>query len=166
MSSSKVFFLKGEDKLQVYKSLTESRITRGEIRRQPVLQILRTHDVSVICWPPFNKDALIKLHQRWHTNKESIAIVILGASGDLAIRKTFPALFSLSCAGYLPPDFHIAAYARSKMTRDDLFGKIIPHLRTLSAYFALKNNAGDEEQLVNFRNRISYHQCSDYGSTT
>ena len=40
-------------------------------------------------------------------------IVVLGASGDLAQKKTFPALFALFKQGLLPKDVHIVGYARS-----------------------------------------------------
>ena len=40
-------------------------------------------------------------------------IVVLGASGDLAQKKTFPALFALYKQGLLPKDVHIVGYARS-----------------------------------------------------
>ena len=45
--------------------------------------------------------------------KEETVIVVLGASGDLAKKKTFPALFALYSQGYLPSDVHIVGYART-----------------------------------------------------
>jgi glucose-6-phosphate 1-dehydrogenase len=45
--------------------------------------------------------------------KEETVIVVLGASGDLAKKKTFPALFALYSQGYLPKDVHIVGYART-----------------------------------------------------
>jgi glucose-6-phosphate 1-dehydrogenase len=44
---------------------------------------------------------------------EETVIVVLGASGDLAQKKTFPALFALYQQGYLPKDVHIVGYART-----------------------------------------------------
>lgn len=41
-------------------------------------------------------------------------IVVFGASGDLAHKKTYPALFSLFNQGFLLPPFKIIGYARSK----------------------------------------------------
>ena len=46
------------------------------------------------------------------------AIVVCGASGDLAKKKVIPALFSLYCQGYLPENFLCIGFARSEM--DDL----------------------------------------------
>lgn len=40
-------------------------------------------------------------------------VVVLGASGDLAQKKTFPALFALFQQGFLPKDVHIVGYART-----------------------------------------------------
>lgn len=51
--------------------------------------------------------------QDW--SKEVLSIIVLGASGDLAKKKTFPALFSLFCHGLLPTNFVVAGYARSAM---------------------------------------------------
>jgi glucose-6-phosphate 1-dehydrogenase len=44
---------------------------------------------------------------------EETVIVVLGASGDLAQKKTFPAPFALYQQGYLPKDVHIVGYART-----------------------------------------------------
>uniref|UniRef100_A0A383VN43 Glucose-6-phosphate 1-dehydrogenase n=1 Tax=Tetradesmus obliquus TaxID=3088 RepID=A0A383VN43_TETOB len=46
----------------------------------------------------------------------SLSVVVLGASGDLAKKKIFPALFSLYYEGLLPENFQVFGYARSKMT--------------------------------------------------
>lgn len=52
------------------------------------------------------------------------SIVVLGASGDLAFKKTYPALFALFCAGHLPSPCHIIGYARSKITDDEFKTRI------------------------------------------
>jgi glucose-6-phosphate 1-dehydrogenase len=44
---------------------------------------------------------------------EETIVVVLGASGDLAQKKTFPAIFALFQQGFLPKDLHIIGYARS-----------------------------------------------------
>lgn len=44
-----------------------------------------------------------------------LSIVVVGASGDLASRKIFPALFALYCQGYLPRRFNVFGFARSAM---------------------------------------------------
>lgn len=45
-----------------------------------------------------------------------LAIIILGASGDLAQRKLLPALFSLYAQKLLPENFRIFGFARSQLT--------------------------------------------------
>jgi glucose-6-phosphate 1-dehydrogenase len=45
-----------------------------------------------------------------------ISVVVFGGSGDLALKKTFPALFALHCHKLLPNNAHIVAYARSAFT--------------------------------------------------
>ncbi|KAF8072377.1 G6PD2 [Scenedesmus sp. PABB004] len=49
-------------------------------------------------------------------SQSSLSVVVLGASGDLAKKKIFPALFSLFYEGLLPQDFQVFGYARSKMS--------------------------------------------------
>ncbi|KAE8075514.1 hypothetical protein FH972_014223 [Carpinus fangiana] len=56
------------------------------------------------------------------TDKEesTLSIVVVGASGDLARRKIFPALFALFIEDRLPEDFTIFGYGRSIMTDEEL----------------------------------------------
>ncbi|KAL2335223.1 hypothetical protein Fmac_016436 [Flemingia macrophylla] len=59
----------------------------------------------------------------------SLSIVVLGASGDLAKKKTFPALFNLYRQGFLLPDeVCIFGYARTKITDDELRNRIRGYL--------------------------------------
>ncbi|KAI4348263.1 hypothetical protein L6164_009003 [Bauhinia variegata] len=58
-----------------------------------------------------------------------LSIVVLGASGDLAKKKTFPALFHLYRQGFLPPDeVKIFGYARTKISDDELRNRIRSYL--------------------------------------
>ena len=47
------------------------------------------------------------------------AIVMFGASGDLARRKLLPALFDLAVHACLAPRFRLLGYARTEMSDDD-----------------------------------------------
>ncbi|XP_061336693.1 glucose-6-phosphate 1-dehydrogenase, cytoplasmic isoform isoform X1 [Gastrolobium bilobum] len=59
----------------------------------------------------------------------SLSVVVLGASGDLAKKKTFPALFNLYRQGFLPPDeVHIFGYARTKISDDELRNRLRGYL--------------------------------------
>lgn len=50
----------------------------------------------------------------------SLCIAIIGASGDLARRKIFPALFALYNSGFLPENVGIFGYSRKSLTDGDL----------------------------------------------
>ncbi|KAK3413071.1 hypothetical protein EUGRSUZ_I01691 [Eucalyptus grandis] len=54
-----------------------------------------------------------------------LSIIVLGASGDLAKKKTFPALFNLYRQGFLPAEeVHIFGYARTKISDEELRNRI------------------------------------------
>ncbi|KAI3854026.1 hypothetical protein MKX03_035396 [Papaver bracteatum] len=58
-----------------------------------------------------------------------LSIIVLGASGDLAKKKTFPALYNLYRKGFLQSnEVHIFGYARSKMSDDELRVRIREYL--------------------------------------
>ncbi|KAG8983602.1 Glucose-6-phosphate 1-dehydrogenase, partial [Tulasnella sp. 427] len=71
-----------------------------------------------------------------HELKSNTLLVVLGASGDLAKKKTFPALFGLYQNGFLPKDLHLIGYARTKMDKEEF------HKREVSY---IKNPNNDEE---------------------
>ena len=52
-------------------------------------------------------------------NKAALSVVVVGASGDLARKKIYPALFALYVEGMLPEYFTIYGYARSKMSNEE-----------------------------------------------
>jgi len=49
-----------------------------------------------------------------------LSIVVFGASGDLAKKKTFSGLFQLFRNGFLPPNTSVIGYARSELSVDDI----------------------------------------------
>ncbi len=61
--------------------------------------------------------------------RDSLAVLVLGASGDLAKKKTFPSLFQLYCGGYLPENTMIFGYARSSMSDQDFHKSIVRGLK-------------------------------------
>ena len=71
-----------------------------------------------------------KFPEEWNTRP--LTIVVLGASGDLAKKKTFPALFSLFCNGLLPSSVQIVGYARTK------FADLAEVHSKISSYFSKK----------------------------
>ena len=58
----------------------------------------------------------------------SLTVVVVGASGDLAKKKTFPSLLNLYADKLLPDDTIIYGYARSQLTDDDLRDRLRPFL--------------------------------------
>ena len=62
--------------------------------------------------------------------KDNTIIIVLGASGDLAKKKTFPALFGLFKNGFLPRDVKIIGYARTKMDHEEFLRRVKSHIVT------------------------------------
>lgn len=60
--------------------------------------------------------------------KLPLAIVVLGASGDLACRKIIPALFALYCQSRLPANFAIFGFARTSLTHESFRAHLTAHL--------------------------------------
>eukprot|EP01055_Gregarina_sp_Pseudo9_P005215 Gregarina_sp_Pseudo_9__5214@NODE_578_length_2556_cov_30_349225_g547_i0_p1_GENE_NODE_578_length_2556_cov_30_349225_g547_i0NODE_578_length_2556_cov_30_349225_g547_i0_p1_ORF_typecomplete_len808_score178_33G6PD_C/PF02781_16/4_7e115G6PD_N/PF00479_22/5_1e51Glucosamine_iso/PF01182_20/5_2e42_NODE_578_length_2556_cov_30_349225_g547_i0272450 len=163
-AKSKCFFIKGKDKVTLYKKLVGDRPDKEIVRQQPLLQVLRSENVTVVANPPLDRDAVTELHTTWKENQECLTVVILGASGDLAMKKTYPAMFSLFCSHNLPDDVHIAGYARSKLTVDDLMQKMDGKLRALANHFALRNSAEADRLLTEFKSKLCVFRCESYGS--
>ncbi|KAG5520588.1 hypothetical protein RHGRI_033240 [Rhododendron griersonianum] len=82
----------------------------------------------------------------------TVSITVVGASGDLAKKKIFPALFALYYEGCLPEHFTIFGYARSKMTDAELRNMVS---RTLTCRIDQRENCG--EKMDQFLKRCFYH---------
>ncbi|KIK60080.1 hypothetical protein GYMLUDRAFT_97342 [Collybiopsis luxurians FD-317 M1] len=81
---------------------------------------------------------------------DNAIIVMLGASGDLAKKLLYPALFTLFRRDLLPKQIHIVGYARSKIDHDDFITQVSSDLK----------DPGDDpsfsEQLEKFKTILSY----------
>jgi glucose-6-phosphate 1-dehydrogenase len=88
------------------------------------------------------------------------AIVIFGASGDLAHRKLLPALYHLFAEGLLPQSFAIVGYARSEKSDQEF----ADDARTAVEKFG--RTSPDDEQWGQFAKRLSYvaGEFSDSGA--
>eukprot|EP00850_Spirogloea_muscicola_P004483 SM000019S05027 [mRNA] locus=s19:524152:528456:- [translate_table: standard] len=82
----------------------------------------------------------------------AVSITVVGASGDLAKKKIFPALFALYYEEYLPKHFTIFGYARSKMTNEELRDMIS---EKLTCRIDAGEKCGDKQ--AEFLNRCFYH---------
>tara|TARA_B110000208_G_scaffold87582_1_gene110705 strand:- start:588 stop:2045 length:1458 start_codon:yes stop_codon:yes gene_type:complete len=83
------------------------------------------------------------------------SIVVIGASGDLAKKKTYPALLKLYAGGLLPPHCNIVGTARSKYTNEEFRVKLQPYLA--------KSGLGSDV-IAAFSARLVYQPCG-YTST-
>jgi len=88
--------------------------------------------------------------------KGETIVVVLGASGDLAKKKTFPALFGLFKQGLLPDHLHIIGYARSKMTDTEF------HERQVSYIKGPSDSASDEERNAHKETLKKFSAISSY----
>ncbi|NIA14109.1 MAG: glucose-6-phosphate dehydrogenase [Nitrospiraceae bacterium] len=57
-----------------------------------------------------------------------LTVVVVGASGDLARKKVFPALFALFCQDLLPGRFHVVGLARTVMSDERFRERIMEYL--------------------------------------
>jgi glucose-6-phosphate 1-dehydrogenase len=78
------------------------------------------------------------------------ALVLFGASGDLAKRKLIPALYNLAAGGFLPDEFAIVGISRSPMSDDDFRQKMIQDLATF------ETGTQDPQRVEWLRSRLSY----------
>ncbi len=90
---------------------------------------------------------------RYHceTPSDSCAIVIFGASGDLANRKLMPALYDLAAHACLPPRFAIVGFARTPLS-DDAFRSSV----TQATREAAQAGPADEEKWREFAKSLAY----------
>ncbi|KAM1191278.1 hypothetical protein FF1_011911 [Malus domestica] len=85
-------------------------------------------------------------------SESTVSITVVGASGDLAKKKIFPALFALFYEDCLPKHFTIYGYARSKMTDAELRDMVS---KTLTCRIDKRENCG--EKMDQFLQRCFYH---------
>lgn len=74
-----------------------------------------------------------------------VSIFVIGASGDLARKKTYPSLFELHVNGLLPSQTTIVGYARSSISDADFRHQLAPYLA-----------AGTDSQRTDFLSRCIY----------
>lgn len=82
-------------------------------------------------------------------------MIVVGASGDLAKKKTYPSLLRLFHEKLLPEDTTIWGFARSAIGNQDLRDRLKPYLEKSGFYPA--------ETIDNFLERCSYQQGKSYG---
>lgn len=75
-----------------------------------------------------------------------LSIIVLGASGDLAKKKTYPALLDLFTHHYIHSEVNIVGYARSAMSNDEFRVKLLPFIK----------NGKTAEEIELFLGRCTY----------
>jgi glucose-6-phosphate 1-dehydrogenase len=90
----------------------------------------------------------------WLTNS-MLTVVVVGASGDLAKKKTYPSLLNLYVDDLLPDDTVVWGYARSKLSDDELRERLRPYL--------LKSGEHPEAIVDEFLESCRYQGGSSYG---
>jgi glucose-6-phosphate 1-dehydrogenase len=83
------------------------------------------------------------------------AIIIFGASGDLAKLKLIPALYELLREGLLPDEFALVGYSRTKMTDDEFRDRCREAVKTNAR--SAKADGPDEKLLQKLCDRAYYH---------
>lgn len=91
-------------------------------------------------------------------DESTVSITVVGASGDLAKKKIFPALFALYYEDCLPKHFTIYGYARSKMSDEELRNMVS---KTLTCRIDKRENCS--EKMEEFLKRCFY-QSGQYDS--
>lgn len=84
-----------------------------------------------------------------------LSIVVVGASGDLAKKKTYPSLLNLYDDNLLPTRLKIWGFARSPLTDDQLRDRLRPYL--------LKGQNHSPEVVERFLQACVYHSGTSYG---
>lgn len=105
--------------------------------------------VSSVSPPEELKEAVMSFKNK---SNSTVSITVVGASGDLAKKKIFPALFALYYEDCLPEHFTIYGYARSKMTDEELRNMVS---KTLTCRIDKRENCG--EKMEQFLKRCFYH---------
>ena len=84
-----------------------------------------------------------------------LSIVVVGASGDLAKKKTFPSLLNLYADNLLPCKIKIWGFARSSFSTEELHERLRP--------FLVKSTDHESEVIEGFLQQCVYQSGKSYG---
>jgi len=93
--------------------------------------------------------------ESWY--QKSLLVVVIGASGDLAKKKTYPALYALWNACLLPANTTICGFARSAKANEDFRNHLKPYLKSS------KKDGGDTSRVDAFLSLCQYRKGASYG---
>ncbi|XP_028064054.1 inactive glucose-6-phosphate 1-dehydrogenase 4, chloroplastic isoform X5 [Camellia sinensis] len=91
--------------------------------------------------PNFQLDVSTRTAASMESSSPSLGIAVIGATGELARGKIFPALFALYYSGFLPENVYIFGYSRKTLTDEDLRSMIAS---TLTCRIDHQENCGDK----------------------
>mmetsp|Transcript_53017 Transcript_53017/g.128630 ORF Transcript_53017/g.128630 Transcript_53017/m.128630 type:complete len:609 (+) Transcript_53017:451-2277(+) len=92
-----------------------------------------------------------------------LSIVVVGASGDLAKKKTYPSLLHLFSEQLLPKHCVIWGYARSKKTNEEFRNHLKPYLMKTFQKTIDGDGLERETTVDDFLKMCFYHSGSSYG---
>lgn len=95
----------------------------GALQRTSQHEVCARPDVSLKSATPIKFHLLQQSHyspNAVHGDRPCLCIAVIGATGELARRKIFPALFALYYSGFLPKNIGIFGYSRKHLTDEDL----------------------------------------------
>ncbi|GKE26779.1 glucose-6-phosphate 1-dehydrogenase, chloroplastic-like protein [Tanacetum coccineum] len=109
---------------------------------------------GILSVPPVTppEDSIDIANFDFNKDKSTVSITVVGACGDLAKKKIFPALFALHYEGCLPEHFTVFGYARSKMSDAELRTMVS---MTLTCKIDQMENCG--EKMDQFLERCFYY---------
>ncbi|KAF8820810.1 glucose-6-phosphate 1-dehydrogenase [Cardiosporidium cionae] len=150
----KVFLLKGQRKINIWKNFEK----QTDFLNFPALEIYHSPNTTAISFPPIYNDLISEFQAE--CIKSFLSIIIFGATGNLAITKTYPAIFGLFCEGLLPQNFQIVGYGRSIISTEELLDKIKLHILKAESYYTNRlpcgNILADDNLFEKFRMHCSY----------
>ncbi|KAE8010360.1 hypothetical protein FH972_006735 [Carpinus fangiana] len=113
------------------------------------------HDVPVEVVTSMESEAILQTHSSSFSfeggKAPSLCIAVIGATGELARRKIFPALFALYYSGFLPENIGIFGYSRKNLTEEEMRSILAS---TLTCRIDHQQNCGDKMDA--FLRRIYY----------
>lgn len=147
-TSNKSNWHKDTEKDGIFNVLNGSVILDDEVS-----EVIPAKDASLKKSPQESHDMKTTINEEgW--KKAGLTIVVIGASGDLAKKKTYPSLLHLYDDSLLPEDTVIWGYARSKMSHEDLRKKLRPYLEKTSC---------SPKVITDFLSRCFYKSGQWYG---
>ncbi|CAN1222951.1 Glucose-6-phosphate 1-dehydrogenase, chloroplastic [Linum perenne] len=136
------------------RSSQSARFSSTETRRRFRISSCNGHPLNAVSlqdsFPMSDSAADFNYDEK--SSDSTLSITVVGASGDLAKKKIFPALFALYYEDWLPQNFTVFGYARSKMTDEELRNMIS---QTLTC--RIDRREGCEEKMNKFLSRCFYH---------